>query len=135
MTSEQSIGRQEPLNCQCEGLLVLRNKSDLNFLFFRFENHCAFSINNIMYSAMFTLFPFTQTYTKKKHEVLDFINQMASVNGFVCFCPRGPIVYTLSFTTQLKSFYWHKIEDVTHSTSVSNQKRFLFNYCEFWVHL
>ena len=89
MTSEQSIGRQEPLNCQCEGLLVLRNKSDLNFLFFRFENHCAFSINNIMYSAMFTLFPFTQTYTKKKHEVLDFINQMASVNGFVCFCPRA----------------------------------------------
>jgi len=45
-----------------------------------------------MYSAMFTLFPFTQTYTKKKHEVLDFINQMASVNGFVCFCPRGPII-------------------------------------------
>ena len=44
-----------------------------------------------MNSAMFTLFPFTQTYTKKKHEVLDFINQMASVNGFVCFCPRGPI--------------------------------------------
>ena len=41
---------------------------------------------------MFTLFPFTQTYTKKKHEVLDFINQMASVNGFVCFCPRGPII-------------------------------------------
>ena len=41
---------------------------------------------------MFTLFPFTQTYTKKKHKVLDFINQMASVNGFVCFCPRGPII-------------------------------------------
>ena len=45
-----------------------------------------------MYSAILTLFPFTQTYTKKKHEVLDFINQMASVNGFVCFCPRGPII-------------------------------------------
>ena len=46
----------------------------------------------MMYSAMLTLFPFTQTYTKKKHEVLDFINQLASVNGFVCFCPRGPII-------------------------------------------
>ena len=91
MTSEQSIGGQEPLNCQCEGLLVLRNKSDLSILFFRFENHFAFSLNNNVFCYV-TLFPFTQTYTKQKHEVLDFINQMASVNRFVCFCPRGPII-------------------------------------------
>jgi len=42
-TSEQSIGRQEPLNCQCEGLLV-SNKSEFYFLHihcFTFENHLA----------------------------------------------------------------------------------------------
>ena len=57
---------------------------------------------------------FVVCYTKKKHEVLDFINQMASAKGFVCFCARGPIINMVCYSWKRQhrsndSIFMHKI--------------------------
>ena len=83
--SEQSIGRQEPLNCQCEGLLV-SNKSEFFFLHihcFIFENHFALLNPKLLFNVS------TQTCSRKRNKVLDVIHLWALVVRFVCL-PQWP---------------------------------------------
>ena len=82
--SEQSIGRQEPLNCQCEGLLV-SNKSDffLHIHCFIFENHFALLNPKLLFNVS------TQTCSRKRNKVLDVIHLWALVVRFVCL-PQWP---------------------------------------------
>jgi len=90
--SEQSIGRQKPLNCLCEGLLV--------FLFFKpqvriilnFTVHVENQVNRI-YFAIFVLLHFYTNLVRKHTEVLDVVNLLALCVRFVCFCPQGSISF------------------------------------------
>ena len=53
--SEQSIGRQEPLNCQCEGLLVFKQVRmlSLHTHCFIFENHLVLLKILIFFNELF----------------------------------------------------------------------------------
>ena len=80
------VGRQKPLNCLCEGLLV-NYKSDFEFCYFAvhfWESFCFTYFKIILHICNVSPLSRTQTSSRKHSEVLELIILWALVTWFVC---------------------------------------------------